>query len=52
MSMMGLNEKGDNTNDTKRIFTEVAANNFPNMGKESEIQIREAYIHNQNKSTP
>ena len=55
--LIGINEKeGDNTNDIKRLFTEVIAENFPNMRMETDIQISEAYrtpnSHNQNKTTP
>ena len=42
--LIGINDKeGVNTNDTKRIWAEVIAENFPNMKKQLNIQVTEAY---------
>lgn len=38
--MIGVNEKGDSKNDIKRLFADVTAENFPNIRKETDIQIR------------
>ena len=55
--IMGISEDtGVQANDIHKVFTEIIAENFPNMGKESDMQISEAYrtpnSHNQHKSTP
>lgn len=55
--LMGINEKeGVNTNDIKRIWAEVIAENFPNLRKQSDIQVTEAYRTpnniNPTKNTP
>lgn len=39
--------------DVEKLFNEIIAENFPNLGKDMDIQVQEAFrisnIHNQNK---
>mgnify|MGYP004442868769 CR=1 FL=1 len=41
--LTSVNKLGGNINDIKRLFTLGIVRNFPNMGKETDIQISEAY---------
>ena len=55
--LIGINEKeGVDTNDIKRIWAGVIAENFPNMRMQSDIQLTEAHRTpnniNPNKNTP
>ena len=54
--IIGLPEGDEREKETEKIFQEVIAENFPNMGKESLTQIQEAqqvpYKTNPRRNTP